>query len=150
MPSKPPLTLYYRTSLYGPEESENTSLQRQDYSDVNRTTTNSTASRYMCTSDFETPTTDILHFSAVRLPSSNKLPSTLSETITITSKPYQRGNVSNMVVATATYVDSGSGPYTASNKINYAVTAASGKFEGYKNMQIIFNKDKIRRTVILS
>ena len=150
MAPKEPMTLYYRTSLYGPEESENTSLQRQDYSDINRTTTNSTASRYMCTSDFKTPTTDILHFSAVRLPSSNKLPSTVSETITIISKPYQRENVANMITATATYVDSGSGPFTASNKINYTVTGASGKFAGYKNMQIIFNKDKIRRTVILS
>ena len=150
MAPKEPMTLYYRTILYGPEESENSSLQKQEYSDVNRTTTNFTASKYMCTSDFKTPTTDIIHVSGVRLPSSNNLPSTFSETITITSKPYQRGNVSNMVVATATYVDSGSGQFTASNKINYAVTAASGKFEGYKNMQIIYDKDKIRRTVILS
>jgi hypothetical protein len=106
----------------------------------------------MCKSDFETFTTDIINFFETRVPKNDDtgLPSTLLETVTIISKPYQRENVANMITATTNYIDSGSSEVTVIDYVNYTVTGASGKFAGYKNVKIIFDKDAIRRTVILS
>jgi hypothetical protein len=56
-----------------------------------------------------------------------------------------------MITATANYVDNEAvNSVTTVAYVNYTVTGASGKFAGYKNMKIIHDKDRIRRTVILS
>ena len=106
----------------------------------------------MCKSDFITPTTDIINFFAHRVPKNDELglPATYLDTVTIISKPYQRENGSNMITATANYFDNGTTSLTTADFVNFTVTGASGKFAGYKNIKIIYDKDKIRRTVILS
>ena len=151
MAPKEPMTLYYR--LKNPGSGEYNSGYITDTAEIDGIPSlKSISNRYMCKSDLETSTTDIINFLGTRVPPNDKvgLPSLYLETVTIISKPYQRENVANMITATANYIDSGSSEATTSSYVNYTVTGASGKFAGYKNIKIIYNKDKIRRTVILS
>jgi len=151
MAPKEYMTLYYRRTIPGSDKIN--AGQLKETAEINGVSSlKSISNRYMCKSDFETPTTDIINFLGNRVPKNDDvgLPSTYLETVTIISKPYQRENVSNMITATANYIDSGTGEETETDYINYTVTGASGKFAGYKNIKIIYDKDKIRRTVILS
>jgi len=151
MPRKEPLTLYYR--LKAPGSDKYNSGYITETAEINGIPSlKSISNRYMCKSDFETPTTDIINFLGTRVPPNDDvgLPSLYLETVTIISKPYQRENVSNMITANANYIDSGSSEPTTSPYVNYTVTGASGKFAGYKNMKIIYDKGGITRTVILS
>jgi hypothetical protein len=151
MAPKPPLTLYYRNKLPGSDEY--TAGYITETAEINGVPSlKYISNQYMYKSDYTTPTTDILNLLGSRVPKNDELglPSTFLETVTIISKPYQRENVANMITATANYIDSGSSVVTTVDYVNYTVTGASGKFAGYKNIKIIFDKDKIRRTVILS
>jgi len=153
MPNTDSKTLYYRRTLPGSTVSGSAVSGF-----TTSTTTNGTSSLTfvdnipMCTKDYKTLTDDIINFSGSRVPalSSAKLPATFLETVTIISKPYQSDNSANMITATANYIDSGSDTVTTVPYVNYNVTCASGKFAGYKNMKIIYDKDAIKRTVILS
>jgi hypothetical protein len=154
MAPKETMTFYYRTTI--PDETgknagsvylqtiqpDNDSISSMQYFD----------NKFMCKADFKTFTTDIISGTGYRLPGNKSLgtPAMFSETITITSRPYQSENGSNMITAFASYIDSGITPITTVEYVNYTVTGASGKFVGYKNIKIIYDKDKIRRTVILS
>jgi len=151
MAPKEPLTLYYRRTISGTVQLNNGEII--ETASINGVSSlKSLSNRYMCKSDFTTPTTDIINFLGSRVPPNDNvgLPSSYLETVTIISKPYQRENVSNMITATANYIDSGSTSVTVVDYVNYTVTGASGKFAGYKNVKIIYDKDQIRRTVILS
>ena len=145
MPRKEPLTLYYRNKLPGSDEY--TAGYIAETAEVNGVRSlKHLSNQYMYKSDFTTPTTDILNYVGYRVPKNDDvgLPGTYLETVTIISKPYQRENGSNMITATANYIDSVD--YT-----NFTVTGASGKFAGYKNMKIIYDdKDALKITVILS
>lgn len=150
-PAKEPLTLYYRRTIPGTDKLNDG--RYAETAEINGVPSlKFISNRYMCKSDFETPTTDILNFLGTRVPKNDEvgLPSTFLETVTIISKPYQRENVSNMITATANYIDPGTNVVTTVDYVNFTVTGASGKFAGYKNVKIIYDKDKIRRTVILS
>jgi len=151
MAPKEPLTLYYRLTVPGTDKSNRSGIIVTTSVNGNPFQ-NNTGNRFMCKSDFTTPTTDIINFLGYRVPKNDDvgLPATYLDTLTIISKPYQRENVSNMITATANYIDSGSTPTTTVDYVNYTVTGASGKFAGYKNVKIIFDKDAIKRTVILS
>ena len=151
MAPKEPLTLYY-TRLIPVTDQMNSGYLQETASINGILSLKGIGNRYMCKSDFETPTTDIINFLGYRVPPNDNvgLPSTFLETLTIISKPYQRENVSNMITATANYFDSGTTSTTVTPYVNFTVTGASGKFAGYKNVKIIYDKDKIRRTVILS
>jgi len=151
MPRKEPLTLYYRLKEPGSDQYNSGYITETE--EINGVSSlKNVSNRYMCKSDFETPTTDVFNFSAIRVPKNDDvgLPSTCLETITIISKPYQRENVSNMITAAANYIDSANTIVATVDYINYTVTGASGKFAGYKNIKIIFDKGGITRTVILS
>ena len=151
MSPKDSLTLYYRRTKPGTDNPNSSEVKNQP-SINNVSSLVSVTQRYMCKSDFKTPTTDIINFLGNRVPKNDDvgLPATFLETVTIISKPYQRENGSNMITATANYIDSGSDVITKVDYINYTVTGASGKFAGYKNIKIIYDKDQIKRTVILS
>ena len=151
MAPKEPMTLYYRltvpdTDIYGGSRVVKT------VSISNIESLKLFANHYMCKSDFITPTTDIINFLGNRVPKKDDvgLPSTYLMTLTIISKPYQSENSANMITATANYLDSGSTHVTITDYVNFTVTGASGKFAGYKNIKIIFDKDQIKRTLILS
>jgi len=151
MAPKPPLTLYYR--LKEPGSDQYNSGYITETAEINGIPSlKSISNRYMCKSDFTTPTTDIINFLGTRVPPNDDvgLPSLYLETVTIISKPYQRENIGNMITATANYIDSGSSELTTFPYVNHTVTGASGKFAGYKNIKIIFDKGGITRTVILS
>jgi hypothetical protein len=151
MGPKEPLTLYYRNKVPGSDEY--TAGQIKETAEINGVPSlKYISNQYMCKSDFKTLATDIINFLGYRVPKNDDvgLPSTFFETVTIISKPYQRENGSNMISATANYIDSGTTPITTVDYVNYTVTCASGKFTCYKNIKIIYDKDKIRRTVILS
>jgi len=150
-PPKEQMTLYYRRTIPGSDKLNNGSFAETTV--INGVSSiKNISNRYMCKSDFITPTTDIINFSGTRVPANDSvgLPSTYLETVTIISKPYQRENVANMITATANYIDSGSAYVTTADYVNYTVTGASGKFAGYKNIKIIYDKGGINRTVILS
>ena len=151
MAPKEPLTLYYRITVPGTDKSNRSGITVTTSVNGNPFQ-NNTSNRFMCKSDFTTPTTDIINFLGYRVPKNDDvgLPSSYLETLTIISKPYQRENVSNMITATANYIDTGTTTLTVTPYVNYTVTGASGKFAGYKNVKIIYDKDQIRRTVILS
>jgi hypothetical protein len=152
MAPKEPMTLYYHNK-YPNSKKPNSSKIETKTTLVSAKALNHCTTFFMCKSDFITPTTDICNIIAYRMPGVDVigLPSTFLETVTITSKPYQSENGSNMITATANYVDNGAiTSITTVDHINYTVTGASGKFTGYKNMKIIFDKDRIKRTVILS
>jgi hypothetical protein len=145
MAPKAPMTLYYRRTI------------RSGYTggltEINGVSSlKFISNQYMTKSDYETSTKDIIDFSGVRVPKNDDvgLPGTYLETVTIIARPYQSENGSNMITATANFIDNGSGEGTETDYVNYTVTGASGKFAGYKNIKIMYNKDKIRRTVILS
>jgi hypothetical protein len=107
----------------------------------------------MCDADYKKFTKDIINFSGTRVPEKKSvgLPATYLETVTIISKPYQSENSANMITATSNYIDSGSGAATSVPYVNYTVTGASGKFEGYKNIKILYDQGpEKKRTVILS
>lgn len=151
MAPKPLLTLYYTRLVPGTDKTNSGFLT--ETAEINGASSlKNVSNRYMCKSDFETPTTDIINLLGTRVPPNDNvaLPSTFLETVTIISKPYQRENSSNMITATANYIDSGSTAVTKVDYVNYTVTGASGKFAGYKNIKIIYDKDEIKRTVILS
>ena len=151
MAPKEPLTLYYTRLIPGTDKP--TASEVKETASINGVPSSKhIINRYMCKSDFTTPTTDIINFLGYRVPKNDDvgLPATYLDTLTIISKPYQRENVSNMITATANYIDSGSTPITTVDYVNYTVTGASGKFAGYKNVKIIYDKDQIKRTVILS
>ena len=151
MAPKEPLTLYYYLTVPGSDKSNIGSFT--ETAAINGVLSfKDLSNQYMCKSDFTTPTTDIINYVGSRVPPNDNvgLPSTYLETLTIISKPYQRENVSNMITATANYIDSGSTATTVTDYVNFTVTGASGKFAGYKNIKIIYDKDAIRRTVILS
>jgi len=150
-PPKEPLTLYYTRIVPGTDKLNSGYIK--ETAEINGVSSfKNISNRYMCKYDFTTPTTDILNFTGFRIPPNDNvgLPSTYLGTVTIISKPYQRENVSNMITATANYIDSGNDQSAVVEYVNYTVTGASGKFAGYKNVKIIFDKDSIRRTVILS
>ena len=151
MAPKAPITLYYRNKLPGSDEY--TAGYITETAEINGIPSlKYISNQYMYKSDFETPTTDIINLLGSRVPKNDDVgqPSSFLETLTIISKPYQRENVSNMITATANYIDSGSTSVTVVDYVNYTVTGASGKFAGYKNVKIIYDKDQIKRTVILS
>jgi hypothetical protein len=151
MAPKEPLTLYYSRTVPGSDQRSGSYFQ--ETGEINGIPSlKNISNRYMCKSDFTTPTTDIINFFEHRVPKNDNegLPSTILDTVTIISKPYQRENSSNIISATANYIDSGSSSITTVDYVNYSVTTASGKFAGYKNIKIIYDKDKIRRTVIIS
>jgi hypothetical protein len=153
MAPKPPLTLYYRLTIPGTDTS-NAGNIKESIETNGVSSYKSTNNRYMCKSDFVTPTKDIICFSETNVPENNDagLPETYFEIITIISKPYQPKNGSNMITATANFIDNDRSDnfITTVDYVNYTVTGASGKFADYKNLKIIYDKDKIRRTVILS
>jgi len=151
MPKKDPLTLYYRRTIPGTDKRSGS--YSQETAEINGILSlKFISNRYVCKSDFTTPTTDIINFSTTRVPKNDNegLPGTILDIVTIISKPYQRENSSNMITATANYIDSGNTSVTTVDYVNFTVTGASGKFAGYKNIKIIFDKDGIKRTVILS
>ena len=151
MAPKEPITLYYSRRIPGTDKINGGALV--ETAEINGVSSlKFVVNYYMCKSDFTTPTTDIINFLGNRVPKNDDvgLPSTFLETVTIIRKPYQRENVSNMITATANYIDSGSTATTVTDYVNFTVTGASGKFAGYKNIKIIYDKDTIRRTVILS
>jgi hypothetical protein len=151
MPRKEPMTLYYRLTVLGSDKINAGELK--ETAEVNGVPSlKFISNRYMCKSDFKTPTTDIINYVGCRVPKNDDvgLPSTFLETLTIISKPYQRENGSNMITATGNYIDSGPTVVTTVDYNNFTVTGASGKFAGYKNIKIIYDKDGITRTVILS
>ena len=104
----------------------------------------------MCNSDYKTLNKDIISFIGTRVPAKDtvKLPATFLETITIISQPYQTEKSSNIIIATANYIDSGSGSVTISDYVNYTVTGASGKFAGYKYIKIMFDNGPEKKRVV--
>lgn len=151
MAPKAPITLYYRRTIPGTDKTNAGRLA--ETAEINGVSSLRYISNlYMCKSDFETPTTDIINFSVTRVPKNDDvgLPSTALSIVTIISKPYQRENGSNMITATANVISSSTTIVAAVDYANYTVTGASGKFAGYKNVKVIFDKDEIKRTVILS
>jgi hypothetical protein len=150
-PPKEPMILYYRITTPGSDNSNRSGITVTTSANGNPFQ-NNISNRFMCKSDFITPTTDIINFLGYRIPKNDDvgLPSTYLETLTIISKPYQRENVANMINATANYIDNGTTTLTVTPYVNYTVTGASGKFAGYKNIKIIYDKGGINRTVILS
>jgi hypothetical protein len=143
--------LYYRRTIPGTDKVTRAFIV--ETTEINGVSSlKNLGNRYMCKSDFITPTTDIINFFGHRVPENDELglPATYLDTVTIISKPYQRENGSNMITATANYFDNGTTSLTTAAFVNYTVTGASGKFAGYKNIKIIFDKDEIKRTLILS
>lgn len=153
MAPEKPMTLYYRRTIPGSDKIN--AGQIKETAEINGVPSlKSISNRYMCKSDFKTPTTDIINFLGYRVPKNDDvgLPSTYFETVTIISKPYQRENVSNMITGTANYIDNGTTNQTTVDYNNFTVTGASGKFAGYKNIKIIYDNKAAeqKRTVILS
>jgi hypothetical protein len=109
--------------------------------------------RYMCEDDFITPTTDLLSFIINRNAENKNLgiPSTVAETLYFISEPYQTPETANMLIASASYIDSGTTIATTLPYLNYPVITASGKYAGYTNVKIIFdNGPEKKRTVYIT
>jgi hypothetical protein len=126
------ITLYYskNSTLFPPTE-----LDLQNSQD----TYSGVQNMYMTNSSWETANTDIITFLGYRTPKGNTtLPNLYCETVIIKT---QEGD---FISGLANYVDSGSGSDTTSSSENYAVMCASGKFSGYKNINITFNTNLTR------
>ena len=142
MAPKEPLTLYYRRTIPGTNESSVAEFQTT--SSVNDTSGVTFVGNIpMCDADYKKFNKDILNFIGTRVPAKKSvgLPATLIETITIISKPYQTENSANMITATANYIDGGSGSETKVPYVVFTVTGASGKFAGYKYLKIIIDNN---------
>jgi hypothetical protein len=116
---------------------------------------------YMSDETYMNPTTDILYFMGCRSRFDPKinLPSLYNETLCIISNNttltefengiplYQNKNNADFIQAVSNYVDGGETFATEIPFINYTVTGASGIYEGYKNVNITFDKDRKTRIV---
>jgi hypothetical protein len=145
------MTLYYRRTIPGTTDNNGINVvyaTNPEYGPISQI-----SNRYMCESDFVTPTNDIINFTSKRCPGNVSLtiPDMFLETVTIISNPYQTINATNMISAVANYTDSGYGSVTSVNFVNYSVTVARGKFSGYTNVKIIFdNGPEKKRTVYIT
>lgn len=92
------MKLYYLAGI------DNGSFVTYDYTNYSAS---GLVNKYMVNSDFTTRNKDILNATMQRTPKHNNtnLPSIFTETITITSAPYQEKKSSHMITATATYPD---------------------------------------------
>jgi len=111
---------------------------------------------YMCDETYSQPTNDILYFEGYRSRKNIKtmLPALYHETVCIISPhqsgknlQYQKNESADFIEATSNYVDEGTGFATETPFINYTVTGAGGKYEGYKNINIRFNNINKTRIV---
>ena len=151
MAPKEPMTLYYRRTVPGTTEPCYTALETTTTSNGSASALTNISNIPMCTKNYKNFNDDIINFVGSRTSGNKYIPAMFLETVTIVSKPYQSEDSANMITATANYVDSGSSSVTTIPYVNYTVTAASGKFEGYKNIKIIYDNGKEKkRTVILS
>jgi hypothetical protein len=132
-----PLTLYYY--LYEPGDILNSSetffVTVPDTPEIYRGITN----RFMSNSTYTSYTTDIISYISSRTPGSSD-PDVFdldmyNEILTINSIPYQ----DNYIQATCNYEDTSDGYATTVSDNNFVVTAASGKFAGFKNIKITYN-----------
>jgi hypothetical protein len=125
------ITLYYskNSTLFPPTELDLQNNQ-DSYSGVQN--------MYMTNSTWETANTDIITFLGYRTPGNGSLPNLLMESVMIKTL------AGDFISGLANYVDNGSGAVTTSSSENYAVMCASGKFSGYKNINITFNKNLTR------
>lgn len=130
------LTLYY--FLYEPGDTLNASetffVTNPTDPGIYRGITN----RFMSNSTYTNYTTDIITYISSRTPKSDT-PGVFdldmyNETLTINSQPYQ----DNYIQAICNYEDNSSGYATTVPFNNFIVTAASGKFTGYKNIKITY------------
>jgi hypothetical protein len=94
----------------------------------------------MTDSTFTNFNTNILTFIGMRtkrnitLPPYCQVPDIYNETLCINIEPYEN----NFIQAVANYLDEGNGFETSVPYVDYAVTGASGIFEGYKIVRINF------------
>lgn len=105
--------------------------------------------RFMTNATYTTYTNDILTFIGYRTPGATvngqKIPALYNETVTINSFPYE----DNFIQATANYIDEGTSFITEIPFINYAVSASSGIYAGYKQLRInIFNDKPGKQRII--
>jgi hypothetical protein len=140
--SPPTIKLYYRLDVSPTDPGVNTSsttFPTDPVADTYRGITN----RYMVEQNFVTYNTNILSFVGYRTPKNIDLdtylqvPDLYNETININVEPY----INNYIQASANYVDSGSSFVTTVPFIDYTVSAASGIFNGCKNIRINFYND---------
>jgi len=95
---------------------------------------------FMTQSDYVTYNTNIINFISNRvvqnttLPQNIQVPDLYNEVVNISILPYEN----NYIQAAANYVDLGSGIITTIPFVDYSVTTASGIFEGYKTIRILF------------
>lgn len=106
--------------------------------------------RFMSNSTFNSYTSDIIAYISSRskettINSELIIPPLYNEILTINSLPYQ----DNYIQATSNYIDGDSEYATSVNETNFIVTAASGKFKNYKNINIKYNNADPRKTRVL-
>jgi hypothetical protein len=138
----PELKLYYRLSVSPTNPDVNTS-STVFVTDPEINTYRGITNRFMVQNDFVTFNKNILTFIGYRTPKNGDLapllqvPDLYNETLNINIEPY----LENFIQATANYIDEGSSFVTTVPFIDYTVSAASGIFEGYKNVRINFYND---------
>lgn len=130
------ITLYYKLVTTGTNATSVDLLNNADtYTRLNN--------RYMTNAD-GTYNQDIITYFGYRTPGSVDLgiPSLFCETIIIKTED------GDLISGLANYVDGGSGSATTTPYENFAVTCASGKFAGYKNIKVTYNPDLTRIVTI--
>jgi hypothetical protein len=130
------ITLYYKLTTTGTNATSVNFLNNADtYTGVNN--------RYMTNAD-GTYNQDIITYFGYRTPGSVDLgiPALYCETVIIKTPQ------GDLISGLANYVDGGSGFVTSSPYENFAVTCASGKFAGYKNIKVSYYPDKTRIVTI--
>ncbi len=138
----PEMKLYYRLDVSPTNPGSITSMTRF-VTDPVIDTYRGIENLFMVQNDFVTFNKNMLTFIGYRTPKNLALPAYIqvpdlyNETLSINIEPY----LENFIQATANYVDEGSSFVTTVPFIDYTVSAASGIFEGYKNVRINFYND---------
>jgi len=142
------ITLYYKLATTGTNTTSVEFLNNQNtYTEINN--------RYMTNAD-GTYNKDLITYFGYRTTGSvpygkdhgvltiatNNIPSLYCETLIIKTPQ------GDLISGLANYVDQGSGEGTTTPFENFAVTCASGKFAGYKNIKVTYNADKTRVVTI--
>ena len=131
------ITLYYKLVTTGTTNATTVEfLNNQD-------TYTGIKNRYMTNAD-GTYNKDLITYFGYRTPGRVDLgiPALYCETLIVKTPQ------GDLISGLANYLDQGSGSVTTQPFENFAVTCASGKFAGYKNIKVTYNADKTRVVTI--
>lgn len=145
--SAQPITMYYY--LYEPSGNVLNASETLFVTNPQENTYRGITNRFMSNSSYDSYTSDIMTYISCRTPKSSD-PGAFdkdmyNEYLTINSAPYQE----NFIQAVANYIDDSESYETTVPDNNFVVTAATGKYKNYKNINITYDNVDPRKTRIV-